>query len=211
MSTGYDKSLMNLCESKMRLLNNKGDVVNVDVYFENNRMRIDKTSDGEFMKFADSSYMIIIQNNDVTSLRCKSGKRLIIDGKPYEITGIDDHSTGLIYVGLNNSQINMNDDYDGVANYKSQMEEINGSLPPEPTNNIVGEDELYKDYPNEYYLMYTSSGVVWRVDCDYVVVNQDGTKCTLYYDTLSDANKTFTLSATYGGSTYTKTITTRKF
>lgn len=210
MGSGYDKSLMCLCESSMKLLNNKGDIVNVGVYFENNRMRIDKTSNGEFVKFANSNFMILVQNNETTSLRCKALKRLIIDGKHYEITGIDDHSKGLIYIGLNIGQHDPNDDEFEVANYKSQMKEIEGDNPLEPVGDIIGEDELHKDYDETYYLQGAGSGVVWSVDCSYITINQDGTKCTIGFNTLSDANKTFTLSARYGNSTFAKIITTKK-
>lgn len=214
MGSGYDKSLMCLCESRMNLLNNEGDIVNVGVYFENNRMRIDRTTEGEFAKFANSSFMILVQNNDTTSRISTKDKynRVIVDGKPYEVSGVDDSSKGILYIGLNNSQFDPNDDdiEKGIANYKSQMEAIKGDKPTPPTSQILGSDVVTKGYNEEYYLQGASNTIVWSVDCSYIAINQDGTKCTLYFNTLGDVNKTFTLSARYMGTTFTKTIKTVK-
>lgn len=213
MGIGYDTSLLYLCESEMNLLNDKGAVVNVPVYFENNRMRIDKTSEDEYSKFANSSFMIVVQNNDTTSLRCKDLKRLIIKGKPYEITGTDDTSAGLIYIGLNKGSSNSDDNLElGIANYYSQMEEINGNTKPEPPAldiKIVeanGEVSLYKGYENEYYLNLVESDVIWSVDKDWIDIRQDGSRCWIKFNELKYIGETITLTALFGDKEYTLTI-----
>lgn len=213
-SEGYSTSLLYLCESKMNLLNDKGAVVNVPVYFENNRMRIDKTSEDEYSKFANSSFMVVVQNNDTTLLRCKNLKRLIIDGKPYEITGIDDTAKGLISIGLNSSQLTPDDNLEiGIANYYSQMEEVNGgSIEPEtPVSDIKiveanGEVSLYKGYENEYYLNLVESGITWSVDVDWIDMRQDGSRCLISFNELKYIGETITLTALVGEDEYTLTI-----
>lgn len=161
--------------------------------------------------------MILVQNNDTTSRVSTKDKynRVIIDGKPYEVTGIDDSAKGILYIGLNNSQFDPNDDdvEKGIANYKTQINDINKDVAPEPdiTNVcIIGEGELVKGYTEYYYLEGSKGKVEWSVDCDYITINQDGDRCGLTFNTFSDANKTFTLTATYMGDTFTKTIRTKR-
>lgn len=212
MGIGYDKSLLYLCENAMNLLDNEGNVVNVPLYFEDNRMRIDKVSDGEFIKIRNSSYMAMCQYNDVTKRLRNKVTRIMVDGDVYSITGTDPTSTGLLILGLELDKIDSNDDNTelGIANYKSQMEEINKVNPPTPSGNIVGAAELYKGYPEEYSLQGADQYVTWSVDCSYIQITQDGIKCNLYFNNLSDANKTFVLSATYGGVEFNKVIATKR-
>lgn len=86
-------------------------------------------------------------------------------------------------------------------------------IPPIPSGSITGEAELYKGYAENYTLEgFTNPSTVWSVDVSYITIsNQTNTGCTLYFNVLSDANKTFTLKALVNGSvTVTKSIATRR-
>lgn len=211
MHEGYDKSLLYLCERTMNLLDDEGNVVNVPLYFEDNRSRIDKTNDGQYSRFSDSSFMIMCQQNEATLRLSNKVRRIIINGKAYEITGIADLKEGIMSIGMELGKIDTNDDNEelGIANYKSQMEEIIGNK-PDPTSTIVGSDLLARGFEDEYYLQGAGNGVEWSISCAYVEISQDGSKCYLKFNNLSDVNKTFLLTAKYGGSTFEKSITTSR-
>lgn len=210
MGKNYDISLLYLCENTMNLLDSEGDVVNVPLYFEDNRMRVDKVSDNEFMKFRNSSYMAMCQYNDTTKRLKNKVNRVIVGDEVYSITGTDATSKGLLVFGLELDKINTNDDnLDlGIANYNSQMEEINKTSPSQPSESIVGANDLCKGYTEEYSIPVENQVVTWSVDCDYVKITSSDNKCILYFNDLKQVNKTFTLSATYGTTTLTKSITT---
>lgn len=214
MGRGYDTSLLYLCESTVNLLDDKGAVVNVPVYFEDNRMRIDKTTESEFITLKNSSFLIVVQNNEVTRKLRNSVKRIIIGDTAYKITGDDPTSIGLLSVGLEIDQISPSDDNLelGIANYHSQMEEINVGVKPEiPSSDIKivesnVEVALYKGYENEYYLNLVDSGVVWSVDKSWVDIRQDGTKCWIKFNELKYIGEIITLTALVGDDEYTLTI-----
>ena len=84
-----------------------------------------------------------------------------------------------------------------------------------PSLSIVetnGETELYKGYANEYSLkdgVTTVSPVTWSVDKSWITLTQDGTKCTIKFNSLSYINETVVLTALYNGFTYTVSIRTQ--
>lgn len=219
MGKNYDISLMYLCENKVKLLtgniiNGVAETVEVPIYYENNRVRIDKVIETEFIRLEDSSYMVIVQHNDITK-RIQDGKvkRLWIRNNVYDVTGTDEFTDGLLAIGLNKGQIDPNDDNTElkIANYNSQVTEIMGSVPQPPTSQIICAsevEELYKGYENEYYLQGASQGVIWGVDADWIALRQDGLRCWIKFNDLKHVGKTVVLTARYGDIIYTKPIMT---
>lgn len=210
MNGGYDISLMYLCENQIGLLDGEGKVVYMPFYFEDNRTRIDKESDSDYAKFKNSSYMITIQDNEITEKLKFKCDRVIIKGNAYRITGFDDLTNGIINLGLEIDQINTEDDNLelGVANYYSQLEEIKGnedSTPP--TSNIYireanGYIDLCKGYENEYFLNEVDSGISWSVDKTWAKLRVIGARCFITFDEFKYVGETITLSAKVGNDIY---------
>lgn len=209
-SEGYSTSLLYLCESNVNLLNDVGEVVSMPFYYEDNRVRIDKTTENDYVSLSNSSYQIVIQRNEIT---CKLGKdnkinRIMINGEVYSITGDDPFTEGIISLGLEKDQLSPDDDLEkGVANYKSQMDGINGGN----QDRIVeanGEDKLYKGYENEYYLDGVTGDVTWSVDRDWITLTLIGDRCKIKFNDLKYVNETVILQAINNGVTYTKSIKT---
>lgn len=210
MGEGYDTSLMYLCESNVNLLNDVGEVVSMPFYYEDNRVRIDKTTENDYVSLSNSSYQIVIQRNEITSKLGKDNKinRIMINGEVYSITGDDPFTEGIISLGLEKDQLSPDDDLEkGVANYKSQMDKINGGN----QDRIVeanGEDKLYKGYENEYYLDGVIGDVTWSVDKDWITLTLIGDRCKIKFNDLKYVNETVILQAINNGVTYTKSIKT---
>lgn len=79
---------------------------------------------------------------------------------------------------------------------------------------ITGDAYLYKGWNSEPYYLNDGNGthmagVTWSVDKSWCTVTQDGTSCTLKFDSLSYVNETIVLTATYNENTYTKTVKTQ--
>ena len=212
MNEGYDISLMYLCENSIKLLNDVGEVVNIPFYYEDNRVRIDKSTENEYVRLANSSYQIILQNNPLTQKLGKNNKvkRVMINGKAYAVTGEDDNTTGLISIGLEIDQVIDGEDVNGVANYASQMKEISGGNADTMIYEVNGEEYLYKGFANTYKLKDVSSGITWSTDVTWCTVtqNSDG-GCNVKFNDLKYANETVILSALYGSMTYTFEIKTK--
>lgn len=207
METDYDKTLMYLCENVINLLNDKGEVVKMPLYFEDNRTRIDKESDSEYIRIKGSSYLITLQDNSITQKLTHKVNRVIIKDKAYRVTGFEDLRGGLIDIGLEVDQITPDDNVElGIANYYSQMEEIDGDKPPTPSGDIMGDDELYLGYGNEYVLG-APNVCTWSVDNTSVLLTDlGGNRCELYCDKTTQINKFFVLTAKIGSMVYEKTI-----
>lgn len=199
MGEKYDISLMYLCENEVKLLDDVGSVVDVPVYYENNRVRIDKVTENEFIKLKNSSYLIMIQQNEFTNRLRNKVNRIMINGEVYKITGYDPFTEGILALGLELDQVSTDDNVElGIANYYSQMEEIQPKPPEEVAGQIVeanGETTLCKGFENEYYLKGVSEDVTWGVDKSWVTIRQDGNRCWIKFDELKYVGETVILYA----------------
>ena len=199
MGEKYDISLMYLCENTIKLLNDVGEVVDVHAYYENNRVRIDKVTENEFIKLKNSSYLIMIQQNEFTNRLRNKVNRIMINGEVYKITGYDPFTEGILALGLELDQVSTDDNVElGIANYYSQMEEIQPKPPEEVAGQIVeanGETTLCKGFENEYYLKGVSEDVTWGVDKSWVTIRQDGNRCWIKFDELKYVGETVILYA----------------
>lgn len=199
MGKKYDISLMYLCENTIKLLNDVGEVVDVHAYYENNRVRIDKITENEFIKLKNSSYLIMIQQNEFTNRLRNKVNRIMINGEVYKITGYDPFTEGILALGLELDQVSTDDNVElGIANYYSQMEEIQPKPPEEVAGQIVeanGETTLCKGFENEYYLKGVSENVTWGVDKSWVTIRQDGNRCWIKFDELKYIGETVILYA----------------
>ena len=199
MGEKYDISLMYLCENEIKLLDDVGEVVDVHAYYENNRVRIDKVTENEFIKLKNSSYLIMIQQNEFTNRLRNKVNRIMINGEVYKITGYDPFTEGILALGLELDQVSTDDNVElGIANYYSQMEEIQPKPPVETDIQIVeanGETTLCKGFENEYYLKGVSEDVTWGVDKSWVTIRQDGNRCWIKFDELKYVGETVILYA----------------
>lgn len=210
MGEKYDISLLYLCENEIKLLDDVGRVVDVPVYYENNRVRIDKVTENEFIKLKNSSYLIMIQQNDLTDKLRNKVKRIMIDGEAYKITGYEPLVKGVLSLGLEIDQLNPDDNVElGVANYYSQMEEIQPKPPVENDIQIVeanGETTLCKGFENEYYLEGVSDGVTWGTNKSWIAIRRDGNRCWIKFDELKYVGETVILYARTDNETYELSI-----
>lgn len=210
MGKKYDISLMYLCENTIKLLNDVGEVVDVHAYYENNRVRIDKITENEFIKLKNSSYLIMIQQNEFTNRLRNKVNRIMINGEVYKITGYDPFTEGILALGLELDQVSTDDNVElGVANYYSKMEELKPKPPIATDIQIVeanGETTLCKGFENEYYLKGVSEDVTWGVDKSWVTIRQDGNRCWIKFDELKRVGETVILSAEVTGKTYRTSI-----
>ncbi len=206
---GYDKSLLYLCESVMKLIDDSGEIVEIPISFDNNRTRIDKTTENEYLILQNSSFAFSCQSNVVTELLRYKVKRIIINGDAYKITGTSPHGQGLLSFGVKLDQITDDDNMElGVANYYSRLEEIEREKEPILTDEIIGYAELYKGYANEYYLQ---RGITYDWSCDKSWVSLSMTsddKCSVIFDALEHIDETIILYATFNGVTYSREIKT---
>lgn len=210
MGEKYDISLMYLCENEIKLLDDVGRVVDVPVYYENNRVRIDKVTENEFIKLKNSSYLIMVQQNDLTDKLRNKVQRIMIDGEVYKITGYEPLVKGVLGLGLEIDQLSPDDNVElGVANYYSQMEEIQPKPPVENDIQIVeanGETTLCKGFENEYYLKGVSGDVTWGTNKSWVIIRQDGNRCWIKFDELKYVGETVILYAKTNNETYELSI-----
>lgn len=210
MGEKYDISLLYLCENEIKLLDDVGRVVDVPVYYENNRVRIDKVTENEFIKLKNSSYLIMVQQNDLTNKLRNNVKRIMIDGEVYKITGYEPLVKGVLGLGLEIDQLNPDDNVElGVANYYSQMEEIQPKPPVESDIQIVeanGETTLCKGFENEYCLKGVSGDVTWGTNKSWVAIRQDGNRCWIKFDELKYVGETVILYARTDNETYELSI-----
>lgn len=210
MGENYDISLMYLCENAIKLLNDVGEVVDVHAYYENNRVRIDKVTENEFIKLKNSSYLIMIQQNEFTNRLRNKVNRIMINGEVYKITGYDPFTEGILALGLELDQLSPDDNVElGIANYYSQMEEIKPKPPEETVGQIIetnGETTLCKGFENEYYLQGANGDVEWSVDKSWVTIRQDGTRCWIKFNELKYVGEMVILSAKIGAQTYSVNI-----
>lgn len=210
MGKKYDISLMYLCENEIKLLDDVGEVVDVHAYYENNRVRIDKITENEFIKLKNSSYLIMIQQNEFTNRLRNKVNRIMINGEVYKITGYEPLVKGVLGLGLEIDQLCPDDNVElGIANYYSQMEEIQPKPPVETDIQIVeanGETTLCKGFENEYYLKGVSEDVTWGVDKSWVTIRQDGNRCWIKFDELKYVGETVILYARTSVETYELSI-----
>lgn len=210
MGEKYDISLMYLCENEIKLLDDVGSVVDVPVYYENNRVRIDKVTENEFIKLKNSSYLVMVQQNNITDKLRNKVNRIMIDGEVYKITGYEPLVKGVLGLGLEIDQLCPDDNVElGVANYYSKMEELKPKPPIATDIQIVeanGETTLCKGFENEYYLKGVSEDVTWGVDKSWVTIRQDGNRCWIKFDELKRVGETVILSAEVAGKTYSTSI-----
>ena len=210
MGKKYDISLMYLCENTIKLLNDVGEVVDVHAYYENNRVRIDKITENEFIKLKNSSYLIMIQQNEFTNRLRNKVNRIMINGEVYKITGYDPFTEGILALGLELDQVSTDDNVElGISNYYSQMEEIQPKPPIATDIQIVeanGETTLCKGFENEYYLEGVSEDVTWGVDKSWVTIRQDGNRCWIKFDELKYVGETVILYARTSVETYELSI-----
>lgn len=210
MGEKYDISLMYLCENEIKLLDDVGEVVDVPAYHENNRVRIDKITENEFIKLKNSSYLIMVQQNKITDKLRNKVNRIMIDGEVYKITGYEPLVKGVLGLGLEIDQLCPDDNVElGVANYYSQMEELKPKPPVETDIQIVeanGETTLCKGFENEYYLKGVSEDVTWGVDKSWITIRQDSNRCWIKFDELKYVGETVILSAEVAGKTYSTSI-----
>lgn len=210
MGKNYDISLMYLCENTIKLLNDVGEVVDVHAYYENNRVRIDKVTENEFIKLKNSSYLIMVQQNEFTNRLRSKINRIMINGEVYKITGYDPFTEGILALGLELDQLSPDDNVElGIANYYSQMEEIKPKPPEETIGQIIeanGETTLCKGFENEYYLQGANGDVEWSVDKSWVTIRQNGIRCWIKFNELKYVGEMVILSAKIGVQTYSINI-----
>lgn len=210
MGEKYDISLMYLCENEIKLLDDVGEVVDVHAYYENNRVRIDKITENEFIKLKNSSYLIMVQQNKITDKLRSKVNRIMIHGEVYKITGYEPLVKGVLGLGLEIDQLCPDDNVElGVANYYSQMEELKPKPPVATDIQIVetnGETTLCKGFENEYYLKGVSEDVTWGVDKSWVTIRQDSNRCWIKFDELKYVGETVILYARTSVETYELSI-----
>lgn len=202
-SEKYDTSLMYLCENTIKLLNDMGDVVNVHAYYENNRVRIDKSIENEFVKLKNSSYLIVVQQNELTNKLRNNVNRIMINGEVYKITGYETLVDGLLALGLEIDQLCPDDNLSmGIANFYSQMEKLK---PTQKINKIVevnNETTLCKGFENEYLLKDFSEEVIWEVNENWINIRQENGRCWIKFNELKYVGKTIILQAKTKDETY---------
>lgn len=210
MGKNYDLSLMYLCEVEIVLLDHRGECVKVPVYYENNRVRIDKVSENEHLKLKNSSYLIMLQQNDLTNKLRNKVNRIMIQGEVYKVTGYECLVQGILSLGLEIDQLTPDDNTDlGIANYYSQLEAINGGSNDVEDTMIIeanGEMTLCKGFENEYMLKDIKGDVVWRVEEDWISIRQSGNRCWISFNELQYVGRTITLYASFEEQEYSLKI-----
>lgn len=202
MGDGYDTSLLYLCESTTKLINGIGEVVTVPLYYENNRTRIDKVTENQNISIKGSSYLVMMQNNELNKNLTYNVNRIMINSHAYKVTGFDDLSEGVLSLGLEIDQLTSDDNIElGVANYYSQMKKY------EPTTgDIDGKDTLYLNYANTYVLNAPNVCTWSTSEGNVKVTDLGGNKCEVLCADTSMLNKTIKLYAKIGTYTYEKSI-----
>lgn len=187
----HDYSFLQICQYDMHLLNKQGNVISIPVYFEDNRTRLEDR-DSSHIVFKNSKYQLFTQDNEVTRQLDDKTKRIMIDGKCYEVTGTDTVvMKGLIYVGLNPSDTNPNtDNFElGVADYYILIEDVEVEEPEENPENpetpdtnevILGNDIIYYGDENNYKLNNSYTTIVWEISGNGVeIITNENNNCTI--------------------------------
>lgn len=194
---GYDISLVYRCLNSFKMLDLTGNIIEIPYYFEDNRTRIDKTTNNDYIEFLNSSLMIIFQNNELTKKFVERKiNRVMIKDSVYKITGVSDLDEGLIHLGLVIDEINLSQDLNGVADYVSQMAKINSSNISD--THIVGESKIFKGYDWLYELSepVSKTGTYWEVNNDKItIVEFDDNSCKLLVTAKYSMGDKFTLTA----------------
>ena len=176
---GYDISLVYRCMNNFKILDRNGNIVTIPYYFEDNRTRIDKTTDTDSFYNLNSSFMIILQDNELTNYKFVNRKltRIILKGVPYKITGVSNLDDGLLYLGLEIDELNKSHDVDDIANY---IEQLNDVKLISDNIYIKGESKIFKGYRWSYQIDGSDGQCHWSVNSTKVIISDmDNLGCIL--------------------------------
>ena len=148
MRLEYDATYVLNCDSEFYLWDSeKKERVMIPCYVEDNRTVLQNYDRGNYVLLDASTYQILVQRNKYTLKLHNGVNRIIMNGRAFEITGVDDISLGnAIYVGLKVDKVNSATDNIelGIADYDKQLESNNEDIKVETTNLcIIGEEEVY--------------------------------------------------------------------
>lgn len=201
MHLDYDSTYIINCDCEFYMWD-KGTKsrVLIPCYVEDNRTQMQENGKTNNLILDNSLYQILVQKNEYTMKLHEDGlNRIILNGRAYRITGVDDLSLeGAIYIGLKADKINTTTDNVelGIADFTKQTEEevISGT--------ITGEDELYLGCEETYTPLSVSPTGVWTLRSSEIqninniieITEQDNSHIVLKALTKTEyARKTFDL------------------
>lgn len=210
MHLDYDVTYMLNCDAEFYMWDNaKKERIMIPCYVEDNRTRFED-ADKNNIKFADSQFQIIVQENEFTKKLGKQVDRILLKGEAYEVVGTDNLSLeNAIYVGLSNSKIDPNRDNIelGIGDYESQLSndhlvEENGDI------EIIGEEDVIIGCEYDYEVNY-SGEVVWSIDKPQLaqIVSTQDSKVSIKIDSSSrNIGQNIILKCGIDGQEYTKEL-----
>lgn len=210
MHLDYDVTYMLNCDAEFYMWDNsKKERVLIPCYVEDNRTRFED-ADKNNLKFADSQFQIIIQENDFTKKLGKQVDRILLKGEAYEIVGTDNLSLeNAIYVGLSNSKVDPNRDNIelGIGDYLSQLSE-DFEVEEGGQIEIIGENEVVIGCEHSFQVNYQGE-VEWSIDntkVAQIVSAQDSNVSIKIQSSSKNIGETIILKCTIKEVEYTKEL-----
>lgn len=173
MNLDYDIIYCYKCESSFNIWDEENKCpVTIPCYVDDNFIRLEN-EDGTYLSSAGSTYRITVQENKFTTKLLYGIKRIIMRGRAYEITGIDNISLeNIIYISLIDSQIDPNND-----NLEYMIADFKGEDKQDDLTKleIVGEDMCIISCDYQYKVDEPIIGI-WSIEqgseyCDYNMVD----------------------------------------
>ncbi|MGL5328302.1 MAG: hypothetical protein ACRDD7_03465, partial [Peptostreptococcaceae bacterium] len=208
---GYCESFMTECCFDFNMRDKSGSIINIPCYPDDNKIMLRESNIGITGSSDESSTWIIVQENEYTRRLHNDIHRLLINGDPYDIIGVNRLPSvkGITKVSIKNGTPHPKDDLiNGIA--YNELEEVNPPTPPPTTLEIIGSDTLSFDLPTTYTIANnTLHDTIWACDNASILFDSvDKNSCVIKVKYDGDLYYTdFKLKATIGTSIYEKVIT----
>lgn len=146
---GYDYTYMIICQQTIRMLDKDNNLIEMPANFDNTRTRMSESFEKSALVDEATTHEMYIQDNEYTRRFVQSDEfamgqisRLIIKGRAYKITGIDDISmNGILHVQLKIDKVSPMDNMEiGIADYYRYIERQEDASEKEFI--ISGENEI---------------------------------------------------------------------
>ncbi len=214
----HDYTFLLHCQHDIKILDKDGITIHrYPIASSDNKTKLGESERSDTATTLNSTYQGYVRYDEISRRfmeDCEAGKqikRVLINGRAYNIVGTDDLTmAGLITLGLEIDQKNNNDNLElGIADY------YNNVSPTPTTSTIVGEDEIFLGDTQEYTIdsPYFCSWSINDVGIDIISTDgENSTKCTVKCKSSTQYKGNIaTLTCFTNGQTYIKQIKIKGF
>lgn len=207
----HDYCFIQCCLLDVNLITKNGDIMNVPVFFEDNRARIEDR-EYEHIVYNSGRQQFFTQDNELTRQLGTRIKRVMIDGLCYKVTGINTTSMkNICYVGLVDSEFNPNNDSEElqIADYYLLKDDNE-----DPVLDVInGDDYIYYGETSRYTVPNEFKVDEWLMDgvgINFIDKNTNYCDVTALNSSKYIGEK-IQLKAVIDGNTHVKEITIKGF